>query len=80
MYTVYMCVRKYILKTDKNVLFTFANPSISHHGSVLGCGAFLVVHIYLCFPNTTRLRHCRRPFIHRQWARNSSIMQAPARQ
>lgn len=66
--TVYMCVRLciYILKIDKNVLFTFANRNISRHGSVLGCGAFLVVHIYLCFPNTTRLRHCRRPFIHRQ--------------
>lgn len=38
------------------------------------------VHRDLCFPSRQRLRHCSRPFIHRQWARASSSRQAPAEQ
>ena len=46
----------------------------------LQCTLGNAVHRDLCFPSRQRLRHCSRPFIHRQWPRKSSSRQAPAEQ
>ena len=44
--------------------------------SLLLCGFYRD----LCFPRRQRLKHCSRPFIHRQWARTRNRRPAPAEQ
>lgn len=75
---------RHLDKQIKRRSVTFADPRVAHHLMALSYrtwGALGdVVHRDLCFPSRQRLRHCSRPFIHRQWARNSSSRQAPAEQ